>query len=100
MVAMCSMGLKPSFEYAHVSLMKEIHAHEVLEWIAAESEGKTPREIADWAEASFGPEATFYTCSRMGMDINELVEFFVSAQKVVTDEKGALRINRQRMCSH
>ncbi len=80
--------------------MKEIHAHDILDWIAAASEGKIPAEIVKWAESTLGKETTYYTCSRMGMDIHELIAFFVSAQKVITTEEGRLQINRQRMCSH
>lgn len=79
--------------------MKEIHAHDVLDWIAASPEGKTQEEVLTWAKAELGAETTYYTCSRMGMKIEELVAFFVEAQKVVTID-GRMQINRQRMCSH
>ncbi len=79
--------------------MKEIHAHEVLEWIAADVNGKSPEEIVAFAETELGADSTYHTCSRSGMDIRQLIEFFIDAQKTLVVD-GRLSINRQRMCSH
>ncbi len=79
--------------------MNTVHAHAVLEWIASSESGVTPGEVIAWSSEKLGLLARFHTCKRSGMDIRELLEFFVVAGKVEVTG-GRLTLNPARMCSH
>ena len=79
--------------------MNSVHAHTVLEWIATQESGVTPMEAIEWSFGNLGSEARFHTCKRSGMDIRELLEFFVMAGKVTVDHQR-MYLDPSRMCSH
>ena len=60
----------------------EVHAHDVLNMIAASETGYTRASLAEAMRGRFGPDARFQTCSGGGMTAEELVAFI--------DERGKL----------
>lgn len=62
--------------------MMEIHAHEVLQMMAASETGYTRDTLAKAIHETFGQDARFKTCSGGGLTAADLVVFL--------DERGKL----------
>ncbi|MBD1559360.1 YecH family protein [Vibrio sp. S9_S30] len=78
-------------------MSQSVHAHQVLH-LLAEQDLSLPH-LLERIQQSFGENATFHTCSREGMKIEALLEFFVQRQKVFV-EGEMISLNAARVCSH
>ncbi len=78
-------------------MSQSIHAHQVLNLLVEQP--LTIQALTQKIEAEFGADATFHTCSKEGMTIEALLEFFIQRQKVCV-EGELISLNAARVCSH
>ena len=75
----------------------EIHAHNVLNLLSEKP--LTREELTQELAQMYGTEARFHTCKLNGLDLNDLLKFFLKMEKVVLVD-GKLYTNRERVCNH
>ena len=80
-------------------MQKNIHGHEVMERIAAAGRKMSREEIIADAEATFGADARFHTCSAENMTAGDLLDFLASRGKLV-GEDSAMALASGAACDH
>ena len=75
----------------------EIHAHNVLNLLSEKP--LTREELTQELAQMYGTEARFHTCKLNGLDLDDLLKFFLKMEKVVLVD-GKLCTNRERVCNH
>ena len=75
----------------------EVHAHEVLQMIAASETGFTRASLTDAIIEKYGPETRFSTCGGGGLTAAALVAFLDERGKL-TGPKDALRLKPGEAC--
>lgn len=78
---------------------REIHAHEVMEWLSGRAEGTSRAGLAEAIREAFGPGTLFEACSGGGMTAEELVEFLMIRGKLEGPETN-LRLAGAGACDH
>lgn len=59
-----------------------IHGHEIADLVSAHPEGIRLSQLVDTATKRFGPSAIFHTSSRHGMDLDAMLVFLESHNKL------------------
>lgn len=78
--------------------MKETHGHEAIDYIKESSGSIDESELVDRLKRRF-PDAEFYTCSKSGLNHQELVDFLREANKLKIEE-GRCLIETGNVCSN
>jgi probable metal-binding protein len=77
----------------------DVHGHAVLEMILEAPDAMSRDWVLSSANARFGADATYYTCSASAMSIEDLLEFLVTRRKI-TIADDIVTAYRERMCTH
>jgi probable metal-binding protein len=59
-----------------------VHGHEIIDLVSAHAEGIRLSQLAEAVNHRFGTSTTFHTCSSKGMDLDALLAFLESRNKV------------------
>lgn len=80
-----------------ITIMTEIHAHEVLHMM----EGKNYTEETLKADIirNFGQDARFYACSANNMDVDALILFLKRKGKFI-DTTDGFTVDTSKVCNH
>ncbi|WP_428773617.1 YecH family metal-binding protein [Vibrio sp.] len=78
-------------------MTQEIHAHKVLNMLAAQAMSES--DLRQAVTAEFGQQARFHTCSLNGFNLDALLVFFKTHEKIV-EQDGKWMLNQARVCSH
>jgi len=77
----------------------EIHGHAVLELMIEFNQPITKTKLIEAVETRFGKSTRYFTCSKSGMTVRELMEFFESKGKFIfTDQE--LSTDASKICRH
>jgi probable metal-binding protein len=59
-----------------------IHGHDIIDLVATYPDGIRLSQLMEVVNERFGKSSTFHTCSAAGMDLDELLHFLESRDKV------------------
>lgn len=79
--------------------MNDHHAHTILNWIKESPTGRSIDAIVNWSKTSHGQLATYHTCCKSRLTIQQLLSFLIQAKKVDIIA-GKLVLQPEKMCSH
>lgn len=80
-------------------MSQDIHGHAILEHIIAAG-GRLPlRELRQFAEQTYGSDATYHTCSASQMSLDQLLVFLKTRNKIsVAGEQVTVHV--ENVCNH
>ena len=78
---------------------KQIHGHDVLDFMIASGETYTRVTLARAIVAKFGADARFHTCSAEAMTAEQLIDFLSAKDKFRAGENG-FTVAIERICQH
>ena len=76
-----------------------IHAHDVLDMVAASNSGIILEELRSTLNAQFGPDVRFTNCADARFTVDELLLFLEARGKISVND-GVARVNAHNVCSH
>jgi probable metal-binding protein len=59
-----------------------INGHEIIDLVATYPKGIRLSQLGEMVARRFGPSAVFHTCSRLGLDLDDLLVFLEARNKV------------------
>ncbi len=59
-----------------------INGHEVIDLVSAHPNGIRLSQLSETVKNRFGASAVFHTCSRLGLDLDDLLVFMEAREKV------------------
>jgi probable metal-binding protein len=66
-----------------------VHGHEIIDIVHAHPKGIRLSQLVETVNRRFGPAATFHTCSRLGLDLDDLL-VFLEARNKLRIERGVV----------
>ena len=78
---------------------KQIHGHDVLDFMIASGATYTCVTLAGAIVAKFGAAARYHTCSAEGMTAEQLIDFLSAKGKFRGSETG-FTVATERICQH
>ncbi len=76
-----------------------VHGHEIIDLVSSHPEGIRLSQLAETVVKRFGSGATFHTCSALGMDLDALLSFLETRDKVRISN-GVVHAGGSPACSH
>ena len=76
-----------------------IHAHEILQLLAATVPARDIEDLRDQLAECFGPETRFHTCSQSDMSLDDLLIFLFERGKV-ENRDGHVNVITDHVCHH
>jgi probable metal-binding protein len=76
-----------------------VHGHEIIDLVSSHPEGIRLSQLAETVVNRFGSSATFHTCSTLGMDLDGLLSFLESRDKVRISN-GVVHAGGAMVCHH
>jgi probable metal-binding protein len=92
-----SAGTKPT--PAAMTAPVAVHGHEIIDLVSSHPEGIRLSQLAETVVKRFGSGATFHTCSTLGMDLDALLSFLETRDKVRISN-GVVHAGGSPACSH
>ena len=80
------------------TLPREVHGHDVIDFIRATGGGPSVVALVSAVEAQFGASTRFFTCSETNMDAAELIAFLLVREKIAL-ERGRFVVNAHHVCA-
>lgn len=59
-----------------------VHGHEIFDLVSAYPDGIRLGQLTETVAKRFGASAVFHTCSRLGLDLDDLLVFLEARDKV------------------
>lgn len=59
-----------------------VNGHEIIDLVQSHPKGIRLSQLVETVTKRFGPSATFHTCSRLGLDLDDLLVFLEARNKL------------------
>lgn len=79
-------------------IMSSIHGHEVLNMMKNHHYDK--ESLLSAINEKFGEKAIFHTCSRQGMNAEELIDFLTHKGKFIASPSSEFTVDITKICHH
>jgi probable metal-binding protein len=80
-------------------MSQDIHGHAILERIIAAGGSLPVAELRQFAEQTYGKDATYHTCSEAQMSFDQLLLFLGTRNKISIDGER-VTVHVENVCNH